>query len=149
MVHGDIIFHQFLYLLATGSSSSRRTDEVRWKRRRRRRFFPLPHFTLGRPRLERQYLQKRGHQSERTAFSPTTRVPVIPVWRAAYNMHVSSCREWRVCVCTLSTLLLQTAPIRFPPHINPSVSGTGRLLHKNKLLIGDVIVSDVQASVKE
>lgn len=64
LVHGDIIFHQFLYLLA--KDSSRWTDEVvrRRRTRGRRRFFPLPHFTSGRPRLERQYLQKRGHQSD-------------------------------------------------------------------------------------
>lgn len=33
-----------------------------------RQIFPLPHFTSGRPRLERQYVP-RGHQSERATLS--------------------------------------------------------------------------------
>lgn len=37
VVHGDIIFHQSLCLLAAPTGSSSRTDEVRWMRRRRRR----------------------------------------------------------------------------------------------------------------
>lgn len=35
-----------------------------------RQIFPLPHFTSGRPRLERQYVP-RGHQSERATLTVT------------------------------------------------------------------------------
>lgn len=58
VVSGDIIFHQYLYLHAAAAAL-----QMRWGGRGGGFF----HFTSERPRLERQYLQKRGHQSERTS----------------------------------------------------------------------------------
>lgn len=65
--------------------------------------FPLPHFTSGRPRLERQYLQKRGHQSALTTFNLTTSASDSCLESSGgWNMHVLSGRERSVCGNSLS-----------------------------------------------
>ncbi len=63
--------------------------------------FPLPHFTSGRPRLERQYLQKKEliSQSE-TTFNPTSECQwFLSGEQGRLNMQVLAGRERSVCLC--------------------------------------------------
>jgi len=54
VLRGDIIFHQFL-----SEEEEEEEEEV----------FPLPHFTSGRPRVERRYLQEKEALRQREQHS--------------------------------------------------------------------------------
>lgn len=120
VVHGDIIFHQILYLLAAPTGSSSRTDEVRRRRsrrtRRRRRFF---HYHIS-PRGDRVW---KDNISKKEVISQSEQHWTHRQSASDSCLVVKTCsRQGEGEYVTVKALYL-TAPMNlFPPHINYSHS---------------------------